>query len=229
MVETKFSVIAILALLLLAPPPIDAARQAGDYGIMAAGRQAAVVGAEKHPQASDRADISSDALVSLSGAVVGALIGAGAALLAFRKSEQASKRREESATNVARQTILSEVLTNQKALAQDHYWVYEKNQPDIAPVERAAMYPAPALRSTAWDGQIHLLSKAFSMNEILELQVFYSNMESVTDSRRVLNQLYLHEAKREALIEAFGAYDAYREGAMNYRVPDRWQSLVNSA
>jgi len=169
----------------------------------------------------DEGRISRDAIFGLVGAILGALIGAGTSLISIHLIDRATQRREKKADGIARQLVMAEVQANQNLLKQDWNWVFELDEPvSVAPIERSAMYPPPGLQSNAWTSNLHRLSDVFSGDEILNLQKFYTNVQSLKDVRQVLHNLYTNKAERTALIEAFNVYKIYNANIQDYVLPE---------
>jgi hypothetical protein len=164
--------------------------------------------------------VSGDAWIGLAGAIVGAVIGFGAAVLAVALTARDADRRHRQAVDVARQTILGEVTINQENFRADWYWVRDSPLPaDVAPVNRAGMYPAPAVITSAWDSQIGLVPDAFSARDALDLHRFYASAHTAVAVRETMQNLYVSDTAQQSRNEAFDIYKSHARRVMDYVVP----------
>ncbi|NUQ12925.1 MAG: hypothetical protein HUU26_11485 [Gemmatimonadaceae bacterium] len=173
---------------------------------------------------------SSDAWFGLVGAALGGLIGVGSTVLAIAATDRQARRQRAAALEVARHTIIAEVVVNRLLIRQDHEWIRDERGPaDLAPIERAAMYPPPAVITSAWDGQVGVLSEAFTLDEIAELQLFYLSARSTVSTRQTLHSLLAAGGNRVGMFQAFDVYEAYAERAIAYVVPKRLEKYLPTA
>jgi hypothetical protein len=173
------------------------------------------------PEPSIVAGVSGDAWIGLAGALIGAVIGIGAAAFTVHLTNKETNRRHTVAVDVARRTILAEVIVNRNNVRQDWQWVYESESPaDVAPVNRAGMYPPPVVVTSAWDGQVPILSDAFTVEQILQLQQFYLGAKTLVAVRQAQHSLHLNDSHQRSLVEAFTVFRVYAESVKDFEIPE---------
>lgn len=209
---------AMFVVAVLAPFPVHG--QGGPVVPEEVVRESAEVAASAEGERMPEPFISGDAWVGLLGALVGAAIGFGAAVFGVWLANREARRQHEQAVRVARDTIVGEVGVNQENFRADWRLVSELQQPaDVAPVNRAGMYPAPTVITTAWESQIGLVPEAFAPEEALDLHRFYASAHSAVAIRQAIQQLYVNDAPQQSRNEAFDVYRNHAERVMRYVVP----------
>lgn len=168
----------------------------------------------------EQGPVSNDAWLGLLGALVGAGIGFGAAVFAVSLTNREAKRQHAEAVRIARVTILGEVEVNRENFATDWSRVHESHEPaDVAPVNRAGMYPAPPVITTAWESQIGLVPEGFAADEVLALHRFYASARTAVAVREGIQQLYVSDMAQQSRNEAFSIYRLHAERVMEFALP----------
>lgn len=148
------------------------------------------------------------------------MIGFGSSYRILTLQQREADRQRQRDIAVARQAIIAEVLINQHVIANDRLWVEDKNYPqDLAPVERAAIYPLPRPVMSAWESQLPLVPLAFSAFEVILLQQFYAFSAAMYELRMAMQALHLNQGSGYSLSKAWETYQRYSEWMEEFELP----------